>query len=380
MTSSKMNRPTRDVASPIAVEGRFVCSLRSAASAALMGLAMLSASTSALAGIPQLDASVTSLVSGAPGAKVISYSTGDTTYQSAYKVHIANPITNGGLNNIFFTLVTSVRDPVTLVPNGMTAAFIDPAVTGCTPSLNNTRLDCVFGPLPSGSPAIEFTLLVTSPTVVPPTPDSKLAVSWTIQAGQGQANSSNLVYDLSELVTLKVGSAKDGVQSYVLANQTLSVEEAGAETKVKTPKPVTVGVKQVVPGSSCSPQNKKCFESTVTIVDTSSGVPVEIPFTQADPLQIDLFRPVSSLKKGAKFANATLLYKSGGGAWVPIPTCELAVVPASPTQLYAIPESYPYRCITPQKLPYATNGETGVDAIGNWYFHILGLFNGTTDW
>jgi hypothetical protein len=31
-------------------------------------------------------------------------------------------------------------------------------------------------------------------------------------------------------------------------------------------------------------------------------------------------------------------------------------------------------------LPIATNGQTGVDASGNWYFHILGLFNGTTDW
>ena len=92
--------------------------------------------------------------------------------------------------------------------------------------------------------------------------------------------------------------------------------------------------------ASCSPQNKKCFESTVTIVDTSSGVPVEVPYTQADPLEIDLFRP-AGLKKGAKFANAILLYKSGAGAWVPIQTCELAVVPASPTQPWAIPESYP---------------------------------------
>jgi len=375
-----MNRPTHDFASPIAVGGPFARSLRTAASAALVGLAFLSASTVALAGIPQLDASVIALVSGAPGAKVISYNTDGTTYQSAYKVHIANPSSNGGLNSIFFTLVTSVRDPVTLVPNSMTAAFIDPVVAGCTASLGNTRLDCAFGPLPPGAPAIEFILLVPSPTVVPPTPDSKLSVSWTIQAGQGQANSSNLVYDLSELVTLKVGSPKDGVQSFVLKNETLGVEDDGAKTKVKTPQAVTVGLKQVVPGASCSPQNKKCFESTVTIVDTSTGVPKEVEFTQADPLQVDLFRPVSSLKKGAKFANANLLYKSGGGAWVPIPTCALAVVPPSPTQPYAIPTSYPFRCITPQVLPIATNGQTGVDASGNWYFHILGLFNGTTDW
>jgi hypothetical protein len=58
----------------------------------------------------------------------------------------------------------------------------------------------------------------------------------------------------------------------------------------------------------------------------------------------------------------------------------LAVVPASPTQPYAIPTAYPFRCITPQKLPYAATGETGVDSFGNWYFHILGLYNGTTDW
>ena len=75
MKSSKMNCPTRDLASRFADGGPFARSLRSAASAALMGLAFLSASTSALAGIPGIDASLTSLVTGAPGAKVISYST-----------------------------------------------------------------------------------------------------------------------------------------------------------------------------------------------------------------------------------------------------------------------------------------------------------------
>jgi hypothetical protein len=173
-------------------------------------------------------------------------------------------------------------------------------------------------------------------------------------------------------VTLQVGSAKDGVQSFVLANETLSVEDAGAETKVKTPKPVTVGLKQVVPGSSCSPQNKKCFESTFRIVDADGLV----GFTQDEPLVIDLFRPVSTLKKGAKFANAKLLYKGDDNVWVEIPTC----LAGSTATGYVIPTVAPYRCITPQVLPYAAAGATGVDVAGNWYFHILALFNGVVDW
>jgi hypothetical protein len=355
----------------------FAHSLRGLATAAFLGAALLSASTSALAGIPGIDASLTSLVPGAAGAKVISYSTGET-YQSAYEVRITNN-TSSNINNVFFTAVTNVT-------NGLSAPFTVP-VTGlrpgdsCTPSMGNTRLDCQFVSLPGGTAPIVLTLLVPSPlapeAVNGTVADSTLSVGWSIQSGQGNQNPSNLVFDLSEAITLKVGSAKDGVQSYVLANTVLSVADAGAATKVKPPKPVTVGIKQIVPGASCSPQNKKCFESTITIVNDSGA---EVPFTQADPLQIDLFRPVSSLKKNARFANVTLFYQRGSDSWAPIPTCELALVPPSPTQPYAIPTSYPFRCVTPQVLPYATTGQTGVDALGNMYFHILGLFNGIINW
>lgn len=374
MKSWDMSRCARRQGSHEATATPFARSLRSAAAATFLGAALLSASTFVLAGIPGIQASVTSLVPATGGARVISYSTGDSTYQSAYEVRIAN-VTSSNINSIFFTVATSVVDKVSGLPNAMSAPFIVP-VPGCTASLTNTRLDCEFGPLPAGSAPIVFTLLVTSPTVSGTAPDSNLRAGWTIQSGQGQANPSNLVYDLSEVVTLKVGSAKDGVQSYVLADGILSVADASAAnaaTKVKTPKPVTIGVKQIVPGGSCSPQNKKCFESTITIVNDAGA---EVEFTQSDPLQIDLFRPFDSLKKNARFANAQLLYKSGAGAWVPIQTC--AVDPT--TSAYVIPTSYPFRCITPQVLPYAASGATGVDASGNWYFHILGLFNGVIDW
>ena len=384
MKSSKMNWSTRDRASRFTVGGPFARSLRIATSTALMGLAFLSASSSALAGVPGLDLTVTSQapLDSVTNTRPIAYSVTGTTYQAAYTVRMT---ATSPTNTVYFYAFTAAT-------NGLTPQFT-PTVADLRPGDScqapavvpaGTELDCVIGPIAQGS-TVTFTLLIPSPLAPPPdvtgkVPNSLLSVTWAVQSGQGQPNPSNLIHQGTQDVTLHVGSAKDGVQSYVLANDTLSVEDSGAETKVKTPKPVTVGLKQVVPGSSCSPQNKKCFESTVTIVDTSTGVPKEVEFTQADPLQVDLFRPVSSLKKGAKFANANLLYKSGGGAWVPIPTCALAVVPPSPTQPYAIPTSYPFRCITPQVLPIATNGQTGVDALGNWYFHILGLFNGTTDW
>jgi hypothetical protein len=373
MNSSEINCTAREHGSRFAVRGPFGRSLRSAASAALVGLALLAASTSALAGIPGLGVTVTALVPPINGVRTVSYNDVGTAYQAAYELRITN--SNTTVNTIYFGALTTLSD-------GRSAPFGAPLGLrqgdSCT-GVGGTTLNCTFGSIPRGGELV-VTLLVPSPTAPSPVQNTALGISWDVQAGQGQLNPSNFVHEGSQDVILQVGSAKDGVQSFVLEGTPLYVIDAGAagaKTAVTPSKAVTVGVKQIVPGSSCSPQNKKCFESTVTIVDDSGQ---EVPFTQDNPLQIDLFRPVDTLKKGARFANATLYYQSGSGAWVQIQTCEVSTVTPAPAQPYLIPTSYPYRCITPQKLPYAATGETGVDVQGNWYFHILGLFNGIIHW
>jgi len=307
---------------------------------------------------------VTSLIPAASdGSRPISYSTGAATYQSAYAVQITNS-TSSNINNIFFSAITSVS-------NGMTAPFAP--VTGlrtgdsCTLSLGGTRVDCQFVSLPSGSAPISLTLLVTSPQAPNTQPDSTLGVSWAIQAGQGNSNPSNFVHQGAQDVTLKVGSAKDGIQSYVLANSDLSASDTNAKTDVTPPTAVTIGVKQVISPSSCSPHYKPCFESTITIVDTSGNL---VQFNGA-PLVIDLFRAASTLKKNAKFANAQLFYTGADGITYTIPTCD-----ASNT----VPTAPPRRCITQAVTGNATTGQTGVSANGDWLFHILASENGIINW
>jgi hypothetical protein len=373
MESSTLKCAIGDVS---AVRGPSFGLLRNVASTALLGLALLSASGAALAGIPGIDASLASLVSGPAGTKEISYSTAGSTYHSAYKVRIANP--GGNVNRIFFTAVTSVIDPGTSLPTGLTAPFVVP-VAGCTPapSSNNTRLDCEFGPLPAGSAPIEFIVLVSSPVGTPSQPDSKLAVSWTIQAGQGQANPSNLVYDVAELVTLKVGSPTEGVRSFVLANTVLGVADPSlgdASTNITPPAPVTVGVKQYIStGGSCSADYKQCLQSAVSIVD-NAGKPIS--FDPAAPLAIDLFRPVTTLNKGANIRNAVLSYSPDGlAAALPIIDCNRVgsswQIPAVISGAYAQD-----RCVVPSK---PVNKLTFADKLG-WHIRIFAKSNGLIDW
>ena len=177
--------------------------------------------------------------------------------------------------------------------------------------------------LPGGSARIVLTLLVPSPVAPLPVngsvPESTLAVGWSIQAGQGNQNPSNLVFDLSEAITLKVGNARTACKATCSRTPSWASTDAGAETKVKPPKAVTVGVKQEEASASCSADYMKCLQSTVTIVDADGNL---VPFDAANPLLIDLFRPIGTLKKGANISNATLSYSANGETSLPIVECE----------------------------------------------------------
>jgi len=359
-----MGCPARDRGFHSVIGGAFTGLLR-AASTALAGIAFLAASSTALAGIPNLDVSVTSLIPTTPNTttRVVSYSTDSVTYQAAYAVSIANN-TSSNINDIFFSIITTSSNGVT-IPFGTVSGLRQGDSCDATP--NGAELDCHFISLPAGSAPISLTLLIPSPKSTGP--DSILGVAWGVQTGQGKPNPSNFIHQGSQDVTLRVGSAKNGVQSYVNGGGNLKVADGGTSTNVTTPKPVAVGVQQVVDPSSCSPHYKKCFQSTIRIVDPVSGA--LISFT-TDPLVIDLFRASSSLKQNSDFANAQLLYKGDDNIWRVIPTCGPGnVVPADP----------PNRCVTPAVAAgTAVVGDTGVDASGNWLFHVLAGTNGIINW
>lgn len=367
MKSSKMS-PARAQSSPVAIEASFARSLRSLASAALAGAALLAVSSSALAGVPGLTVTVNSLAPTDPitSTRPIAYSTAAVTYQTAYKVTMT---ASSPVNTAFFyaftnTTVSGLNAPFVAVPD------LRAGDSCASPVGSPTEMDCVIGSIAAGG-TVQFTLLVTSPLPPSPATDSLLQLTWAVQAGQGQPNPSNLVHQGSQDVTLHVGSAADGVQSYVTSGS-LGVADNNSSTNVTPPSAVTVGVKQTIVLSSCTAHFNQCLSSTVRIVD-DSGTP--IPFSSSNPLVIDLVRAASTLKKNAKIANATINYTEvlpdgSLGATYVIQDCVNG--PA-----WEIPSGQS-RCVVPA-LKNATT-LTYQDASGNWHFHIIALTNGIMNW
>lgn len=355
--------------------GPFARSLQRAASAALLAMATLGTSAPALAGVPGLDVSVTSLAPRVPGPvpntfiRPISYSvSGGATYKTAYVVQMT---ASSPVNAVFLYLFTGIRVAAESNPSsGPAFGTVTGLRTGdsCTPVQGSPhRLDCVIGAIQAGS-TVSFTVLVPSPVATDST-ERLLSVSWEAQTGQGQPNPSNLVHEGSQDVTLKVGSAEGGVQSYVEPGQALGVVADGTTTEVKPPKPVTVDVRQQAVSYSCSPHYTKCFESTVTIVDVNGGA---IPFDSTDPLVIDLIRSTSSMKRGGNIGNAQLSYSSDGVNWVPILECTEGTLPR-----WVIPWNQS-RCVVPAVKKATTGTFVGLD--GTWHFQIIALSNGKIGW
>jgi hypothetical protein len=295
----------------------------------------------------------------------IAYSvSGGATYQTAYKVTMT---ASSPVNAAFFYAYTGVN-------NGLSAPFA--AASGlrggdsCTPVGTGTEMDCAIGPIAAGA-TVSFTLLVPSPLPPSSNADSLLSLTWAVQAGQGQPNPSNLVHQGAQDVTLHVGTAADGVQSYVTSGS-LGVTDNNSTTNVTPPQAVTVGLKQTIVLSSCTSHFNQCLSSTVRIVD-DSGAPIQ--FSGTNPLVIDLVRAASTLKKNAKIANATLSYTEvlpdgSLGASYDIQSCING--PA-----WQIPSGQS-RCVVPA-LRNATT-LTYQDAAGNWHFHIIALTNGIINW
>jgi hypothetical protein len=331
------------------------------AAAAMCGVALFAAAP-AVAGIPGLNVAVDSLVPLNGTIRPISYSTAGTPTQAAYNLQIVNP--NTGTSQIFFGAQTTVS-------NGSSAQFgttigLRPG-DSCSTSNGGTILTCAFGPIAKGT-ELDVTLIVLSPTAPSDGSQSVLSLAWDVQAGQGQLNPSNFVHFGSQDVTLQVGSAANGVSSYVLPNNDLGVSDSGTSTDVTPPIAVVVGVKQVVNPQSCSAQFKQCFQSTVRIVDLND---VLVQFTPDNPLVIDLLRDVSTLQRTAKIANAQLLYLSdaANAVWVPIQTCNKDGTIPNGTD----------RCVTAVVKKWVP-GTTGVDKAGNWHFHVIALTNGIINW
>ena len=178
-----------------------------------------------------------------------------------------------------------------------------------------------FVPLAAGgSDAIVLTLLVPSPAAPATGAGQHLGGKLDDSSGTGQANPSNLVYDLADARHPQGGQRQGRCPELRPCERDLGRRRSGIERENEG-QDAEAGHGRCETdrtGRFMSPQNKKCFVSTVSIVDTMGCRPVR---SQADPLAIDLFRPVADLNKGAKFETRVLLYKRDGACRVPIPKC-----------------------------------------------------------
>jgi len=353
------------------VASRVARSLRTVASVGVLGAALFSAS--ALAGTKFIDVTVDPLVpDNASGAPSVSYSGVKAalgqTLNAAYRATLTNATTSN-INNAWFKVRTSINDgqgPVFLtVPSGCSVdSQVAPLGSG---------LVCLVT-LPATVPAtsVAITFIIPTPNAPNSGQDSTLKLVWTVQAGQGgsDSNPSNVVQHDSPPIILSLDSSA-GLRSYVVNGTGFKVAVANSNTQVTPPKDVPVDLKQDINSSSCSAMFKKCFKSTLSIVDPLTGA--LITFDATNPLFVDLLRDKSTLKGFADINNidGTLVYTDGVTTYA-IHACTVTL----PGPVFSI-GSGDDRCYIP---PTPANTFTFVDGSGNWHIRILGKTNGIINW
>ena len=369
--------------SEVVIDGRHArdrspvaCSLRALASVGVLGAALVSAS--AFAGTKFIDVQVDPLVpNNASGAPSVSYSGVKAalgqTLNAAYRATLTNA-TSSNINNAWFKVHTSINDgqgPVfVIVPQGCTVdSQVAPLGSGlvCLVSLPAT--------VPATSAAITF--IIPTPNAPTSGQDSTLKLVWTVQAGQGNSDSnpSNVVQHDSPPIILSLDSSA-GLRSYVVHGTGFKVTVGNSNTQVTPPKDVPVDLKQDIDSSSCSAMYKKCFKSTLSIVDPLTNTIIRFDDT---PLFVDLLRDKSTLKGFADINNLALSY-SNGTSTVPINPCNYtgSIPPTTPPTLadYTYPGT-DERCYIPAS---PANPFTFVDGAGHWHIRVLEKTNGIVQW
>ncbi|HSC63412.1 MAG TPA: hypothetical protein VLD35_07255 [Caldimonas sp.] len=211
-----------------------------------------------------------------------------------------------------------------------------------------------------------------------------LFAKYSLQAGQGGANGSNLVYSFSDKSTLVVQTSRE-IHSFVEGGQDLFVYVDQGRTDVQPPRPVLVGLNQSVNKQSCSPQVKRCLISTVTIVNTSNNTeqfydptwPASNPDGTAFPgwLKIALIRDASTINKRANIDNATVRYSKDGVNYIDVYDCS-ALSPPMPQTFLPVPGA------TASQIGPNTHciHDRQTDSQGRWILNIIASENGKIGW
>lgn len=371
-SSGKRTCPTGEPSSNAVSFG----AMRASASALLVGVAFLFAGVPAVAATTGMNAAITSAITG---QDFVSYSRDGQPVWAAFNVTITNSSGNN-IPNAIFTFTnsfpnngpgTELKVP-TIAPNGNASGTCRAEPVG---ALNPTKIVCNVAT--AGSP-LNFTLQALSPTTVESQPpEIAMSIDWQVKVGQGTDSNNSGVAQLGDgVVTIKAGSTTD-LRGYVDATTSLIVVNAtGTKTKVTPSQAVTASLKQEVVPGSCSPHFKSCLQSTTTIEDSVGDA---ILFNPLDPLIIDLVRDTSTIKKGAKIANATLSYF----AKIPLTDPPVYGTPYDINKCVLLTSGWAIgpgddRCVVPATKP--ANAYTFEDNAGNWHFRIIARSNGKIAW
>ena len=328
------------------------------------------------AGNPQVDVTVVNLTNN-----LVSYSSAAADLQTAYAAFHVTVTNNTPSSTTSYFRMQSVSSGQTSTSGYYPTFVASELPSGClfdatVPPAGSAVL-CTWDLVPGE--VRDFRVRVQTPQApVGFSGTDYLFAKYSLQAGQGGANGSNLVYSFSDKSTLVVQTSRE-IHSFVEAGQDLFVYVDQGRTDVKPPRPVLVGLNQSVNKQSCSPQVKRCLISTVTIVNTSNNTEqfYDPTWTATDPgwLKVTLTRDASTLNKRANILNATVRYSKDGVNFIDVYNCS-ALSPPVPQTFYPVTGATPAQvgpnthCILSRQ----------VEASGAWTLVLIASENGVASW
>ena len=332
------------------------------------GLAVLSAGAAlALAGVgaaQAADPTVLTTVTALPGTVTLARPSAAPPLQTyaAYEISVTNTGTN--TRNHVRVLGSTVVTPAAL-PQPVAVFTTSIGLACVTTNAAQTAIECAIGQMASGTSA-SFIVVFRAPSQ-----GAQIVFTEQTYYAEGANDSGNAAHAdgsgaLTATVTTLGTPTTEQVRSYIPpGGGTLFTGFTGIATladkwttTVIVPSAAKAEVVEALSLESCSADLLACYRSTLTIPGT---------FAQ---LVIELRRDASSIRPGAKIANAEVKYSHSGGPPIPLLACN-ATFPAGP--------SAGTPCIA-SRIEYKRADAPTPEEIGDWLFRIYALDNGTFEW
>lgn len=310
---------------------------------------------------------------------VVSYARPQATpplnTHAAYAVTITNLSTNV-INSVRFSATA------TALTDGETATFKESIGLNCS-GMGGTTVDCPIGQMRGGGDSASFVLVFEAPIAAEsPLPADRIDLAWKTSYGESNNDASGAAHTDTQtgtVATLLGTPTNTEVRAYVPSEGALLFTGPSGVATASDPWTTTVnvptsgraGVVEAQSLDSCSADYLVCVTSTL-----------DIPGSFAAPyLAITLRRDASTIKKGAKIANATLSHQAGAydvagnfiatGAPADLVSCDL--LPGR------VPNATHKRCID-YRTVYTKKTAPTPDFEGDWEFGLRALENGRIAW